>query len=42
MIEGTTSKIGKGRFAQRLSLEISPEMVPDYIEKAINYIVENV
>ena len=42
MIEGTTSKIGKGRFAQRLSLDISPEMVPDYIEKAINYIVENV
>lgn len=42
MIEGTTSKIGKGRFAQRLSLDISPEMVPEYIEKAINYIVENV
>lgn len=41
MIEGTTSKIGKGRFAQRLSLDISPEMVPDYIKNAINYIVEN-
>lgn len=42
MIEGTTSKIGKGRFAQRLSLDISPKMVPDYIKNAINYIVKNV
>ncbi|HHP9139879.1 TPA: ATP-dependent nuclease [Listeria monocytogenes] len=42
MIEGTTSKIGKGRFAQRLSMNVSSKMVPKYIEDAINYIVKNI
>lgn len=42
MIEGSTSKIGKGRFSQRLSLNVTPEMIPEYIEKAIDYIIENI
>lgn len=42
MIEGTTSKIGKGRFSQRLSLAVTSEMIPEYIENAIDYIVENI
>lgn len=42
MIEGTTSKIGKGRFAQRLSMNVSSKMVPKYIDDAINYIIKNI
>lgn len=33
---------GKGRYAQRLSSKINKTNIPDYIKKAINYIVENI
>lgn len=39
-IEG--NGIGKGRFAQRLSGRVCKEHIPDYIDKAIDYIYERV
>lgn len=37
-IESTHSKIGKGRFAQRLANTVSETMIPQYISKAIKAI----
>ncbi|AGA67685.1 putative ATP-dependent endonuclease of the OLD family [Desulfitobacterium dichloroeliminans LMG P-21439] len=39
-IESSHSQIGKGRFSQRLSSYATRSMVPDYIEAAINKIIE--
>lgn len=41
-IESSHSGIGKGRFAQRLSEKVAPTMIPGYISKAINRIVQKV
>ncbi|APZ50152.1 ATP-dependent endonuclease [Jeotgalibaca sp. PTS2502] len=41
-IEGSTSKIGKGRFAQTLSLSVNNKMIPNYIKKAIEYIENSI
>lgn len=41
-IEGSTSKIGKGRFAQTLSVSVNKKMIPNYINEAVKYIVESV
>ncbi|MBM1556208.1 AAA family ATPase [Sulfitobacter mediterraneus] len=35
-------QVGKGRFAQRLSSRISGKTVPEYISKAINYVIKRV
>lgn len=41
-IESSHSGIGKGRFAQRLAEKVTPTMIPGYIFKAINRIVQKV
>jgi putative ATP-dependent endonuclease of OLD family len=41
-IESTYSKIGKGRFAQRLANTVSETMIPQYISKAIEAITAKV
>lgn len=34
--------IGKGRFAQRLSTNCIKELIPSYVQDAIEYIIEQV
>lgn len=41
-IESSRSGIGKGRFAQRLAEKVTPTMIPGYISRAINTIVQKV
>lgn len=41
-IESSHSRIGKGRFAQRLAEKVTSTMIPDYISNAINTIAEKV
>lgn len=41
-IESSTAKIGKGRFSQVLSTECTVNMIPGYIENAIEFIYDKV
>lgn len=41
-IENGDNEIGKGRFAQRLSLMCTKEHIPEYIEKAIDHIYSKI
>lgn len=41
-ITSSHSNIGKGRFAQRLATNCTKNMIPDYIERAIKYVISKV
>lgn len=41
-IESSYSRIGKGRFSQRLATNVSESMIPEYVAKAIDAIVKKV